>query len=103
MEAIMLKKVAIDGYQLEYEVQGAGEPAVLIHGSVIADTYLPMLSEPSLGGFKLVRYRRRGFGNSTHPPSIISINDQANECRNLMSELNIARAHIVGHSYGGVI
>jgi len=99
----MLKKVAIDGYQLEYEVQGAGEPAVLIHGSVIADTYLPMLSEPSLGGFKLVRYRRRGFGNSTHPASIISINDQANDCRNLMSELNIARAHIVGHSYGGVI
>ena len=99
----MLKKVTIEGYQLEYEVHGAGEPAVLIHGSVLADTYLPMLSEPSLSGFKLVRYRRRGFGNSTHPVSIISIGDQAHDCWALMRELNIARAHIAGHSYGGII
>jgi pimeloyl-ACP methyl ester carboxylesterase len=99
----MLRKVTIEDYQLEYEVHGAGEPAVLIHGSVLADTYLPMLSEPSLASFKLVRYRRRGFGNSTHPASIISISDQANDCWALMRELNVARAHIAGHSYGGVI
>jgi pimeloyl-ACP methyl ester carboxylesterase len=99
----MLKKVTTEGYQLEYEVYGAGEPAVLIHGSVLADTYLPMLSEPSLGSFKLVRYRRRGFGNSTHPASIISIRDQANDCWALMRELKVARAHIAGHSCGGVI
>ena len=99
----MLRKVTIEDYQLEYEVHGAGEPVVLIHGSVVADTYLPMLPEPSLSSFKLVRYRRRGFGNSTHPTSSISIRDQANDCRVLMSELNIPRAHIAGHSYGGVI
>jgi pimeloyl-ACP methyl ester carboxylesterase len=102
-EAIVLKTVTIEGYQLEYEVRGVGEPVVLIHGSVLADTYLPILSEPSLSSFKLVRYRRRGFGNSTHPASTISISDQANDCWALMSELNIAHAHIVGHSYGGVI
>jgi pimeloyl-ACP methyl ester carboxylesterase len=103
MEGIMLKKATISDCQLEYEVHGAGEPAILIHGSVIADTYLPMLSEPSLSKFKLVRYRRRGFGNSTHPTSSISIRDQANDCRVLMNELNIPRAHIAGHSYGGAI
>jgi pimeloyl-ACP methyl ester carboxylesterase len=102
-EAITMKTVAIESYRLEYEVYGAGEPAVLIHGSVLADTYLPMLSEPSLSNFKLVRYRRRGFGNSTHPASIISLSDQANDCWALMRELNVARAHIAGHSYGGVI
>jgi pimeloyl-ACP methyl ester carboxylesterase len=100
---IMLKNVTIEDYQLEYEAHGAGEPAVLIHGSVVADTYLPMFSEPSLSSFKLVRYRRRGFGSSTHPASMISIRDQATDCWALMRELNIARAHIAGHSYGGVI
>lgn len=99
----MLKKVTIEGYQLEYEVHGVGEPAVLIHGSALADTYLPMLTESALNSFELVRYRRRGFGNSTHPASIISIGEQANDCWALMRELNIARAHIAGHSYGGVI
>jgi pimeloyl-ACP methyl ester carboxylesterase len=103
MEAIMLKKMTIEDYQLEYEVHGAGEPAVLIHGSALADTYRPILSEPSLSSFKLVRYRRRGFGNSTHPTSIIGIGDQAHDCWALMRELNITRAHVAGHSYGGVI
>ena len=103
METHMPKRVTLEGFQLEYDAYGTGEPAVLIHGSVIADTYLPMLSEPSLGGFKLVRYRRRGFGGSTHPASIISIRDQANDCWALMRALDIDRAHIAGHSYGGVI
>ena len=57
----------VDGVRLEYETHGSGEPVVLIHGSVLADTYVPMLAEPSLDGYELVRYRRRGFGGSTHP------------------------------------
>jgi pimeloyl-ACP methyl ester carboxylesterase len=99
----MLRKVTIEGSELEYEVHGTGEPVILIHGSVMADTYSLMLSEPALSRFKLVRYRRRGFGHSTHPSSTISIRDQASDCRALMRELNIERAHVVGHSYGGVI
>jgi pimeloyl-ACP methyl ester carboxylesterase len=99
----MLQKVNLKDAQLEYEVHGTGEPVILIHGSVVADTYLPMLSEPPLSPYKLLRYRRRGFGNSTHPTSTISIRDQANDCFALMRHLNIARAHVAGHSYGGVI
>jgi pimeloyl-ACP methyl ester carboxylesterase len=99
----MLEIAMLHVGQLEYQVHGTGEPVILIHGSVAADTYLPMLSEPSLSRYELVRYRRRGFGYSTHPTSVISIGDQANDCAALMRHLNIARAHIVGHSYGGVI
>jgi pimeloyl-ACP methyl ester carboxylesterase len=108
MEATMLEKANLNGVQLEYEVHGSGEPVILIHGSVVADSYVPMLPEPSLGRYKLVRYklvryRRRGFGNSTHPDSPISIRDQANDCLALMRQLKIASAHVAGHSYGGVI
>jgi pimeloyl-ACP methyl ester carboxylesterase len=99
----MLEKVSLGDVQLEFEVHGSGEPVVLIHGSVVADSYLPMLPEPSLSRYQLVRYRRRGFGNSTHPASPISIRDQANDCLALMRHLKITRAHIAGHSYGGVI
>jgi 3-oxoadipate enol-lactonase len=70
---------AVGGLQLEFEVRGIGEPVILIHGSVAADTYLPMISEPSLNGYQIMRYRRRGFGNSTHPASVISIRDQADD------------------------
>jgi pimeloyl-ACP methyl ester carboxylesterase len=100
---MMLQKANLDGVQLEYEVQGAGEPVILIHGSVVADAYLPMMPEPALAPYQVVRYRREGFGNSTHPAAMISIRDQANDCLALMRQLKIARAHVAGHSYGGVI
>jgi len=99
----MLEKVSFDGVELEYEMRGTGESIMLIHGSVAADTYLPMLAEPAVSSYKLVRYRRRGFGNSTHPTSVISLRDQADDCFALMRRLNIPRAHVVGHSYGGVV
>jgi hypothetical protein len=33
--------VHLNGVDLEYDVQGAGEPLVLIHGSILADALLP--------------------------------------------------------------
>ena len=91
------------GNRIEFESRGSGEPVLLIHGSVVADSYVPILAEPSLSRFRLVRYRRRGYGGSTHSPPPVSIADQAADCAALMRHLGIERAHIVGHSYGGAI
>ncbi len=91
------------GNRLEFESRGSGEPVLLIHGSVVADSYVPILAEPSLSRFRLVRYRRRGYGGSTHSLPPVSIADQAADCAALMRHLGIERAHIVGHSYGAAI
>jgi pimeloyl-ACP methyl ester carboxylesterase len=50
-----------------------------------------------------VSYHRRGFAGSTHPDRPLSIAEQAADCRALLEALGIDRAHVVGHSYGGVI
>lgn len=89
--------------KLEFETRGAGEPVVLVHGSAIADSYVPLFVKPSLSSYRLVRYRRRGFGGSTHSPPPVSIKQQAADCLNLMRHLSVEKAHIAGHSYGGVI
>ena len=96
-------KAELGAVQLEYETHGSGEPVVLIHGSVVADAHAPLLAEPALAGFRLVRYRRRGFGGSTHTEPPVTIRQQAEDCVALMRRLGVARAHLVGHSYGGVI
>jgi len=44
-----MERARTDGAELEYEVSGRGEPAVFIHGAFIADTFRPLLAEPSLG------------------------------------------------------
>src|SRR5215510_7119226 len=99
-----METLDIDGKTFEYECRGAGEPVILIHGSVVADSFLPLMEQHALNShFRLVRYHRRGYIGSTHSPPPVSIADQAHDCVELMRQLGIDRAHLVGHSYGGVI
>lgn len=99
-----MDRVRIDGRELEYEVRGAGEPVVLVHGAHIADAFAPLLAEPALTErYWLILYHRRGFAGSTHAEDPLSIAQQAADCRALMQQLGVPRAHVVGHSYGGVI
>ncbi|HXH13383.1 MAG TPA: alpha/beta hydrolase [Alphaproteobacteria bacterium] len=99
-----MNRAQIDGRELEYEVRGAGEPVVLVHGSHITDAFAPLLGEPVLTDrHRLILYHRRGFAGSTHPDGPLSIAPQAADCRALMRHLGVHCAHILGHSYGGAI
>lgn len=77
---------------------------MLVHGAFIADAFAPLLAEPVLTErYRLILYHRRGFAGSTHPDSPLSTAQQAADCSGLMHHLDVQRAHVVGHSYGGVI
>jgi pimeloyl-ACP methyl ester carboxylesterase len=97
-----LERARTDGADLEYEVSGAGEPVVFIHGAFIADTFRPLLAEPSLAGrYRLILYHRRGYAGSSRASGLVSVARQAADCRALLHHLGVERAHVVGHSYGG--
>jgi pimeloyl-ACP methyl ester carboxylesterase len=99
-----MNRARIGGIELEYEVQGTGQPVVLIHGSFIADGLRPLLTEPSLTDrCQLFLYHRRGFAGSTHLDRPISIAQMAADCRAFLKEMGVQRAHFVGHSYSGNI
>ncbi len=99
-----MERANIDGITLEYEVGGSGEPVVLIHGAFIANTFEPLIAEPVLRErFRLIRYHRRGFAGSSRPDGPLSISGQAADCLALIRSLGAQRAHVVGHSGGGVI
>jgi hypothetical protein len=36
-----MQRVNLDGVDLEYDVQGSGEPLLLIYGSIVADAFFP--------------------------------------------------------------
>jgi pimeloyl-ACP methyl ester carboxylesterase len=98
------ERAQVNGVELEFQVWGAGEPVLLIHGSILADAYAPLLAEPRLTEqYRLISYHRRGFAGSTHPDGPVGIAQQAADGRALMQRLGVDRAHVVGHSYGGVI
>lgn len=80
----------INGVELEYIVQGSGEPVVLIHGSIYSDSYFPLMAQPILANhYRMINYHRRGFAGSTHPDSVASIRQQATDCNELMETLNM--------------
>jgi 3-oxoadipate enol-lactonase len=92
----------VNDIDLEYVVTGAGEPVLLI-SPVLADGFDPLVSEPALAGFQLVRYHKRGWVGSTHTHGPVSIAQHAADAAALLDHLGLAHAHVVGHSSGGAV
>jgi pimeloyl-ACP methyl ester carboxylesterase len=98
-----MDRANVNGVELEYEVRGAGEPVLLID-MLIADCFVPLLPEPSLGeAYQLIRYHKRGWVGSTHTPAPVTIEDHAADAAALLEHLGVRRAHIAGHSTGASI
>ena len=99
-----MQRVGLDGVDLEFDVQGSGEPLLLIHGSIFADAFFPLLREPRLADhYRMISYHRRGFAGSSRVRGPFSIAQQAADGRALLRHLGIPRAHVAGHSYGAAI
>jgi pimeloyl-ACP methyl ester carboxylesterase len=98
-----MESAKVNGVELEYEVVGSGEPVLLI-SPVLADGFLPLLSEPTLAGrYQLIRYHKRGWVGSTHTPPPVSIADHVADAAALLDHLGVPRAHIAGHSTGAAV
>jgi pimeloyl-ACP methyl ester carboxylesterase len=101
---LAVSKVQVGGINVSYGQTGAGPELVLIHGLTgsLADWEsrgLPFLTNR----FRVLVYDLRGHGSSDMPPSGYTSADMAADLAGLMDAIGINRAHIVGHSFGGVI
>ena len=92
--------LAVDGGNLYYEVEGAGEPVVLIHGFLGNLRMWDFQAQALAGSYRVVRCDMRGFGRSTteHVEFAYWADVAA-----LLEHLGVVRAHIVGQSFGGSI
>src|SRR5215475_10149158 len=99
-----MDRAALQGIELAYEVQGAGEPVVLIHPGHFAEWFAPVFDEPALTNhYRVLTYHRVGCAGSSPIAGPVSFAQQADHCRSLMWHLGIERGHIVGHSSSGNI
>jgi pimeloyl-ACP methyl ester carboxylesterase len=93
----------VNGVELEYEVVGTGEPVLLI-SPVIADGFLPLMSERALAGHhQLIRYHKRGWVGSTHTPPPVTVATHAADAKALLDHLGLPTAHVAGHSSGAAV
>lgn len=86
-----------------YDVAGDGSPVVLIHGVGLArglwDDVLPAFAERH----HTIRYDLYGHGESEPVPRPADLHLYAEQIAMLLDHLDIAAAHIVGFSIGGMI
>ena len=98
------ERAVFQGVTLEYRLAGTGDPVVFIHGGLFADGLEPLSSAPALvARHRVLTWRRVGYGHSGPATGNAHVAKQAAQLAQLMQRLNLARAHIVGHSSGGLI
>lgn len=91
------------GHRLHYQVEGEGPPVVLISGLGGLASFWTGVTPRLASRFTVVRHDHLGAGHSDAPLIDYSIEQMAGDVIALMDALGIGRAHIVGHSTGGVI
>ncbi len=94
---------SVNGVNLEYETKGVGEAVALIHLAPFADSYMPLMDRPELDNYRLVRYHRRGYAGSSRITGTLTMRDHSADLAALLGYLGIKRAHIAGHSIGGIV
>lgn len=103
-EETVERAMMANGVELEYRVEGRGEPVLLIGTGPIADSFLPLVSEAALAeGYRLITYHQRGQVGSTRGALPVSYAEHAADAAALLSHLGFGRAHVAGHSTGGVV
>ena len=88
---------------IHYEVHGSGEPLVLIPGFAAGAWIWFKHVAPLANKFKVVTFDPRGIGQSSFESEPLTMRLLADDTAALLQGLGIARAHILGVSFGGFV
>ena len=96
-------RARINGVELAYDLQGAGEPLVLIHGAQGDQSMFAGIAPAFANQFRVLTFDQRGSGLSEKPDMEYSMALLADDTAALMEHAGFASAHIIGVSMGGMI
>ncbi len=98
-----MSKIKVNDINIAYEVQGKGNPLVLIagvgYGAWFWHKVVPGLAEH----FQVITFDNRGAGGSDKPVGPFTVSMMAADTIGLLDALDIQAAIIMGHSLGGFI
>ena len=99
-----MPKANLGDVEIYYEVQGEGEPVLLVPASWWPSdawnvSVVPFLTQR----FKTIIFDCRGTGRSSKPKDGYTVAQFSEDCITLLTHLGIARCHAVGFALGGQI
>lgn len=96
-----LNHLDLHGERVAYVDEGRGEVLLLLHGMAGSSQTWRSVIKPLSRQFRVIAPDLPGHGESTKPRSDYSLGAFAALLRDLLDELGVSRATIVGHSLGG--
>lgn len=100
---LSVKFIEIDNLKVAYRVGGTGPPVVLLHGwGAESGTFQSVFASLS-SSHQVYSLDLPGFGLSEIPPIAWDAIDYAKLLSSFLDKLNIIKASLIGHSYGGRI
>ncbi len=98
-----VKFLKINNLKIAYQAEGTGAPVVLLHGwGAEANSFKPVFDWLSRS-YQVYALDLPGFGLSEMPSTAWDASDYAKFLSAFFHKLNIDKAHLIGHSYGGRI
>jgi 3-oxoadipate enol-lactonase len=95
--------VKVNDIQMYYEIQGEGEPLLLIVGLGTDISEWEGIIHWLAQTYKVLAFDNRGAGRTDKPDTPYSIEMMADDTAGIMQTLGIQQAHILGISMGGRI
>ena len=98
-----MPNLMIDGHSIYYELEGSGPALALLHGLQGDSSNFAQMVPELARHFTVLTFDQRGSGWSDKPGHPYSIATYADDTAALMDALDIAQAHVLGMSMGGMI
>jgi pimeloyl-ACP methyl ester carboxylesterase len=86
-----------------YEIRGAGEPVLLLHGGFGSNEDFAGQAPELARSFRVVRFERPGHGRSPDTHEAFSFDSMARETIELVEKLRLGPLNLVGWSDGAVV
>lgn len=96
-------QVKIKDWDINYEVQGEGEPVVFLHGWLTDLETMKPISTNLVKTHKVYLVDVVGFGKSSLPKEPLNSQDFAEFLKEFLEKLDIKNPVLIGHSNGGRI
>jgi len=97
------KYAEVNGLRMYYEIQGEGEPVVLLHGAFGNTGALPTILQALVKSRKVITLDFEGHGRTRDLDRPLNIEQMADDTAGLLKHLNLKDVDVFGYSMGGSV
>jgi pimeloyl-ACP methyl ester carboxylesterase len=99
-----MSKARLNGIEINFRQVGEGDDVVFIHGLAANHAFWRFQLLMALArDYRVTTYDLRGHGYSQMTPTGYTSADMVGDLLALLDHAGVQRAHLVGHSFGGVV